>query len=128
MKRLLLLCALATMMLLLPTSSSPQVITRYVALGFCQIGSSSLSSAVTLTNTSACAIGVPTGAQMAEICVEVAAVRYRDDGTAPTSSIGVLVAAQSASIPTCFQYSGPLTAIQFIASTGSPVVDVAFYK
>jgi len=76
-----------------------------------------------LTVASATALTVPLGAQIAEICVETAGVRYRDDGTAPTASIGIPVSAG-----TCFQYSGPLTAIQFIAQSGSPTVDVAYYQ
>ena len=114
--------------LLLSMAADGQVITRYVATGYCQVGASALASAVALTNTTACATGVPTGSQIAEICVSTNAIRYRDDGTAPTTTVGIPVAPQSATLPTCFQYSGPLTAIQFIAVSGSPVVDVQFYK
>ena len=65
----------------------------------------------------------PTGASIAEICVETAGIRYRDDGTAPTALVGLPVAAG-----TCWAYAGPLSAIQFIAQTGSPTIDVSYYK
>jgi hypothetical protein len=86
------------------------------ALGYQQI--TSLASATNLT--------VPTAngfASWALICVETAAVRWRDDGTAPTASIGQPLAAGQ-----CFQYAGPLATIQFIAQSGSPVLDVSYYR
>jgi hypothetical protein len=76
-----------------------------------------------LSVSSPTSLTVPSGATMAQICVETAAVRYRDDGTAPTSSVGVPVGAG-----TCFSYAGPLTVIQFIAQAGSPTIDVSYYK
>ena len=71
----------------------------YTPLGYQQI--SSMSAATFLTLPSA---PPPSGpAKIAEICAEAQGVRYRDDGTAPTASIGIPVAAG-----TCFQYSGNL--------------------
>jgi hypothetical protein len=87
------------------------------------LNATQLGSAVNLPS-------VPTtapSALIAEICVETAGVRYRDDGVAPTASVGMPVVATS-SAPACFQYAGPLSAIQFIAiSGGSPTMDVAYY-
>lgn len=98
----------------------------YVPLGYCQI--TSLNSAVALV-TASCATGsVPAGATIAEICVETASVRYRDDGTAPTTTVGMPVVATATS-PNCYAYAIiPMTAVQFIAVSGSPVVNVLFYK
>lgn len=98
----------------------------YVPIGFCQI--TSLGSAVALV-TASCATGsVPLGATIAEICVETAGVRYRDDGVAPTTSVGIPVE-PSATSPLCYAYAIiPMTAVQFIAISGSPVIDVSFYK
>lgn len=99
-----------------PVSVVPYV---YTALGYQQI--SSLSSATLLT--------VPmnpngtVAAKIAEICVETQAIRYRDDGTAPTSSVGIPVSAG-----TCFQYSASLGALQIIQQSSGAVVDVAYYK
>lgn len=39
------------------------------------------------------ALGVPVGARIALIQAEVTNVRWRDDGTNPTSSVGMLLAA-----------------------------------
>lgn len=77
---------------------------------------------ITATGT-AQSLTVPSGATIAEICVETAAIRYRDDGTAPTATVGMPAAAG-----TCFAYSGPLRAFQFIAQSGSPVVNALYYQ
>ena len=76
-----------------------------------------------LTVSSATPLTVPAGSEIAEICVETAGVRYKDDGGVPTSSSGIPVASGS-----CFQYGGPLNKIQFIAQSGSPTLDVSYYK
>lgn len=81
-------------------------------LGYQQI--TSLGSAANLTP--------PVGATAALITVETAGVRWRDDGSAPTASVGMpLTAGQS------FTYYGNLSAIQFIAVSGSPTVNVSYY-
>lgn len=87
----------------------------YAALASSQMALAVSGTAVSLTPA--------TGATMTQICVETAAVRYRDDGTAPTASLGIPVAAG-----TCFQYSGPLSAVQFIAQSSAATIDVAYYK
>ena len=86
--------------------------------GVCQL--SSLTSATLL---SSCSGGIPVGTQLVLASVEVANVRYRDDGTAPTTSIGVQIYQGQT-----LTYNGNLAAIQFIAVSGSPVINVAFYK
>jgi hypothetical protein len=87
-------------------------------------GASQFISAATLTSTTS--LTVPSGTTIAQICVETAGVRYRDDGVAPTASVGIPVVATS-STPACFQYAGPLSAIQFIALSGSPTMNVSYY-
>lgn len=67
----------------------------------------------------------PLGATVAQICVETAGVRYRDDGTSPTASVGM--PAVAGTNPYCFQYAGPLTQVQFILISGSPTMDVSYY-
>lgn len=98
-------------------SSQPTKPGTFTALGYCQL--TSLSAATLL---SSCAGGIPAGATVAQISVETAAVRYRDDGVAPTTTVGMPAPIGS------FQYSGPLSALQFIAQTAGSVVDVSFYK
>lgn len=81
--------------------------------GYQQI--TSLSTATALT--------VPSYSTSAVICAETANVRWRDDGTAPTTSVGmVLLAGQ------CFSYTGNLAVIKFIAQTDSPVLDISYYR
>jgi hypothetical protein len=91
-----------------------------VPLGYCQIGSSALGSAAKLSAN--CTI--PVGATMAYLQAESADVRYRDDGAAPTTAVGSLILGGN---PGIF-YNGPLGALQFIGASGSPVLDVAFYR
>jgi hypothetical protein len=81
-------------------------------LGFQQLAS--FSTAQTLT--------VPATATMAIISVETNAIRWRDDGTAPTASVGMPVA-----VGQTFIYSGNLSAITFIPQTGSATMDVSYY-
>jgi hypothetical protein len=76
-----------------------------------------------LAVNTATSLTVPAGANQIEICVEIQAIRYRDDGTAPTSSVGIPVP-----VGTCFPYAGNLSAIQFIAQTAGATIDVAYYK
>lgn len=77
---------------------------------------------ITLTGT-AQTLTVPAGAAGAYFYVETAAARYRDDGTAPTTSSGMPIPING----TLF-YSGNLSGIQFIAQTGSPVLNVLYYR
>ena len=79
-----------------------------------------------ITNLSA-AVGfasVPTGATFAYVEVEGANVRWRDDGTNPTASVGMPVYAGSA--PTLF--SGDLAALKFIQVVATATLNVSFYK
>lgn len=110
MKRTL---ALATLLLLLATAAIADAGIRYAALGYQQI--SSLSAATALT--------VPTGATTAVITVEAQAVRYRDDGTVPTASVGMPVA-----VGGTLTYTGPLSKIKFIEQTSGATVNISYYK
>ncbi len=77
------------------------------------------SSAQSLT-----ASGIPTGANAAMIQGETANVRWRDDGGAPTTSVGMILVSGQAPVT----YAGTLSALRFIAATGSPLVNVSFYR
>lgn len=65
---------------------------------------------------------VPNPPSYAIIRVEGGDVRYRDDGTDPTSSAGMLLKDLES-----LEYSGDFSAIKFIAVAGSPTLHVAFY-
>ena len=91
----------------------------FVAAGYQQI--TSITVATTLT--------IPAGSMLAVICVEAQGIRYRDDGTAPTASVGMPVASG-----TCFQYAASnsagsvLAAMQVIQQTSGAIVNVSYYK
>lgn len=100
-----------------PVTAAQQLPVKPIYL-YVSAGASQMALAVG-TNTT---LTVPTGATIAQICVETAGVRYRDDGTAATASLGIPVSAG-----TCFAYSGPLSALSFTAQSGSPTIDVSYY-
>lgn len=82
---------------------------------------------LTVTNASASALTVPAGANMAIISVEGNSIRFRDDGTAPTTSIGVIVNPGS----TLELHDVVLLkAIQLIAvdNSASAVINASFYQ
>lgn len=120
MKRLLLISA----GLLIGTCAYAQVASvrpdgPYFPNGYCQL--TSLGSATALTS---CSGGVPANSTIAEICTEAGSpVYYRDDGTSPTSTTGMLMP-----VSTCLQYAGNLLAIKFIQTGSGAVLDVSFYK
>jgi hypothetical protein len=118
MKRLALALALLAP-LTQPADAQPQNSRNgYIApLGYCQLTSVSSATAV-----SSCSGGIPQRAAWAVICIETAAIRYRDDGTDPTTSVGMPLAAGQ-----CMGYRSKLSALKVIAQTGSPVVNIAFY-
>ena len=60
---------------------------------------------------------------MAFLQAETADVRYRDDGAAPSAALGNIVVH---GIPGIL-YTGSLSALQFIALSGSPLLDIGFY-
>jgi hypothetical protein len=103
-----------------PVAAAPVTSGSYFSSGVGQYG-----LAVTTSTT----LTVPHGTDGAEICVETAGVRYTDDGvTAASSTVGIPVVPTSTTQPACFQYFGPLNKIQFTAISGSPTLDVSYYK
>lgn len=90
---------------------------RRVPCGYQQI--TSLSAAANLTIPTACA----QSATLAVITAEAQAVRYRDDGTSPTASVGMPLAVGAA-----LSYEGTLSAIQFIEQTSSAKLNISYYR
>lgn len=73
--------------------------------------------------SSATALTVPAGALIALITIEGADVRWRDDGTDPTSSVGMpLPAGQS------FVYNGQLSRFKVIQTAPNAILNVSYYK
>jgi hypothetical protein len=79
---------------------------------------------LTLTGT-AQQLTVPAGATFAIMRVSTADASWRDDGTAPTASIGFSLLHTDV-VP--FEYWGDLGAFEAIAVSGSPVLNVSYYK
>lgn len=68
---------------------------------------------------------VPTGKNVTRclISVETADVRIRDDGTNPTSSVGMLIKKDSQP----WSYEGDLSALKIISTSGTAAVKVLYY-
>lgn len=102
-----------------PAAAQKRVSADFIQpLGYCQLTSVSSATAI-----SSCSGGIPARAAWAVLCVDTAAIRWRDDGTAPTASVGMPVASGQ-----CFYYSGTFSTLRVIAQTGSPVVNISFYS
>jgi hypothetical protein len=71
---------------------------------------------------------VPAGAQFALISVETEAVRYRDDGTPPTASNGVLIPVTTATEPWVYYATAGFANLEFIATSGTAILNIAYYK
>lgn len=82
------------------------------------------SVATTSSSASLTSGGIPFGATMAFLQAETADIRYRDDGAAPTASIGNIVVHGTGAL----FYTGTLTSLQFILLSGSPLLNIAFYR
>lgn len=91
--------------------------TSLVQLGYCQL---SVTTAVLI---STCSGGIPLGAEYAYVTSEGAAIRWRDDGTAPTTTVGYPL-----SVGTQLAYGALLPLLQVIAQTGTATVNIAFYR
>lgn len=89
-------------------------------IGYQQI--TSMSSAVSLTVPTVDKNGLNQKPTFALIIPEGQAIRWRDDGTAPTASIGMPVAV---GIP--IQYDGDLTKIRFIEQTAGAKLNISYY-
>lgn len=90
---------------------------RRAACGYLQITVTTLQSPTIPTKCGA-------NPSLVVIKVETQAVRYRDDGVAPTTAVGMPIAVTDAPI----YYEGSVPALQFIAQTAGGVVDLLYYK
>jgi len=89
-------------------------------LGYQQV--TGLSSAKGLTVPNMDVNGFRIGPTMVLITPEAQAIRWRDDGVAPTATIGMPLAAG-----VTLQYDGDIGKIQFIEQTGGAIINVSFY-
>lgn len=84
-----------------------------VPLGYEQL--TSFSSAKALQS-------VPAGAKVVVLNPETKSVRWRDDGTSPTTSVGMVIAAGE-----YFTYTGDPSALVFIEVSATAKLNVSYY-
>lgn len=89
-------------------------------LGYQQI--TSLSAATGLTVPSKDVQGLACKPSIAMITPETQGVRWRDDDTDPTNSVGMPLAAG-----TTLQYDGDLTKIKFIEQVAGAKLNISYY-
>ena len=65
----------------------------------------------------------PAYTNIAYVQVEGGQVRYRDDGVDPTAAIGMLLLDGAV-----LEYAGDLSALTFIEESGTPKLNVSYYK
>ena len=91
-----------------------------VCIGYQQI--TSLSSAQSLTVPLLDKTGLNQKPTFALITPEAQNVRWRDDGVAPTATVGMPLA-----VGVTLQYDGDLSKIQFIEQAGSAKLNISYY-
>jgi hypothetical protein len=121
MKNMLMAGAALALLCAPAAAQTPMVGIPWVPLGYCQLTSPGAASKLSACNSGA---GIPAGANLVVIRTEGQAIRYRDDGVAPTAAVGqpILVADPP------FVYEGTLSAFQLIQQGSNATVDVTFYK
>lgn len=90
-------------------------------MGYQQITSLSASTGLTVPTTTK--NGLRTVPTFAIIIAETQAVRWRDDQTAPTASVGMPLP-----VGTPLLYDGDLTNIRFIEQAGSAKLNISYYS
>lgn len=77
---------------------------------------------ITSTGT-AFALSPPAGSRIAFVQAEAQPLRWRDDGTNPTATVGMNLLVGSA-----LEYDGSLTAVRFIAAAAGAILNVSYYS
>lgn len=89
-------------------------------MGYQQITSVSASTALTVPSRDA--NGLNQDPTIAVIIAHTQGVRWRDDGVAPTASVGMPLP-----VDTAFVYDGDLNKIRFIEQAASAELNVSYY-
>ena len=107
-----------------PTRATDRVPGFVIApLGYC-----ALSVTSSAQQTSSCIGTFAPTASYAAVCNEGTAARWRDDGTAPTASVGQPLGSGSPTAPTCQPMATTFSTLQWIAESGTATLDFTFYK
>lgn len=88
---------------------------RLAPLGYQQVTGMSAATALT---------AIPPGIVVCTLQAEAQNIRYRDDGVAPTGSVGNLLFAGLDPV----LYTGTVSALQFIQTSSGAILNVAFYR
>ena len=70
------------------------------------------------------AFAVPPGANLVVMVAESSPIRWRDDGTSPSASSGVLMATTAPP----YEYCGDPRSIQFISAATTAMLSASFYR
>lgn len=103
----------ALFLLIVPGIAAADAPLLWVPVGYQQIAVLTTSQSLT----------VPAGAVFAVFTPEAQAIRYRDDGIAPTALVGMPVA-----VGVSVQYTATLSKVQFIEQTAGAKLNVSYYR
>jgi hypothetical protein len=94
------------------------------ALGYGQLAAGSIDASTLLSTISLNGVaGIPDGTALIVIQCEAQAVRYRDDGTAPTAAVG-----QPLAVGQVLQYTARnAKQLRFIAQVAGAILNATFY-
>jgi hypothetical protein len=91
-------------------------------MGYQQIVGAAASTALTIPQVDP-VTGLTSMPVQALIICDGAGIRWRDDGVAPTASVGMPIA-----VGTVFVYDGDLTRLRIIQQAATATINVAYYK
>lgn len=100
---------------------TPQGVVEFAPTTFEQITVTASATALATLLSS----GIPTGARHAIFHPEASDIRWRADGTSPTSSVGLIMLADQ---PVVFENQLTLLAAMELIADGNTTVNVHFFK
>jgi hypothetical protein len=90
-------------------------------LGYIQSGAGAIDAAVTIASLFPGGV-IPSGTQLLIIQPQAQAIRWRDDATAPTASVGYPLAVGAE-----LRYTGAMAALRVIGQAASGVLNIVAY-
>lgn len=86
-------------------------------------GTATVMGTLVASLSASTALSPPAGATSVLIQATTAAIRFRDDGVVPSATVGFPLA-----VSTPIVYAGNVRNLRLFAQTGSPVVDLLYYR